>query len=71
VFPERIDWKSIRTTRNQTITITYQTPARKGWHMDMRNEDLDLEDGENAPVGINSSEPFPALNQSGLPSPER
>jgi len=37
----------------------------------MRKEELDSEDGENAPVGINSSEPFPVLNQSGLPSPER
>jgi len=25
----------------------------------------------SAPVGISSSEPFPVLNQSGLPSPDR
>jgi hypothetical protein len=71
VFPERIDWKPIRTTGHQTDRHNVSNTNKEGMANEYEKGGLGFRRWRNEPVGINSSEPFPALNQSGLPSPER
>jgi len=66
VFPERIDYKPIRTMRHKTQRS--EKEMANGYE---KEKPLIKKMEENTPVGTNSFEPFPVLNQSGLPSPER
>ena len=62
VLPERVYWTPINgcsPRRRINATVKMIRMGEGSMHVG------------DAPVGISSSEPFPTLNQSGSPSPER
>lgn len=67
IFPKRVYWNVVDGPNRRARPPTYQHQrARKEGNYGKARWEVG-----SAPVGISSSEPFPILNHSGSPSPER